>query len=477
MKIICEIFNSKGERIRSVPVNGKSIIIGRDTSAGIKLEDQRVSRKHARVEFSSRGWIVTDLNSTNGTYLNNQPLTATEFFTEKDTLRVGSHSLRFCKAESSPAEIPQTALVLAATLSSDGKERLVETLPLYICFNRESGKMALTSDPYHPDNMVKVMLTAQGFVIHNMFEKDFVYLNGRPFTKAMLKSGDTVRIGNQNCLLELKSQVPTDQFLSEETQFSGTAKKRGVWKWLVAAAVLILILGLTGYGYYRFQLKPENPYTGLLAVLEDSLNFQIAREQLFRDQQNLRDDLSQLSADDSLAMEFESQLELLRLDSYFLSQVNISREAFADTVKQFLESRRWLLLNAEHSKTCFSRLDKLDKILQEFRQDSTHNLLPEQQKQINELSAASAADTLFADSLLMATQRLSESLARLNTILARENSGYVQQQWLRYSKNIADQAGLLYNHAKKWRNSLQEYLSQIRQFRTVMNKLEYRDDT
>lgn len=47
------------------------LVLGRDSSCDLSLpEDPGISRKHARVDFDGRSWILTDLQSSNGTYLN-----------------------------------------------------------------------------------------------------------------------------------------------------------------------------------------------------------------------------------------------------------------------------------------------------------------------------------------------------------------------------------------------------------------------
>lgn len=45
------------------------LLIGRGSDAAIKLEDDYVSTRHARVAASGDEWFVEDLGSTNGTYV------------------------------------------------------------------------------------------------------------------------------------------------------------------------------------------------------------------------------------------------------------------------------------------------------------------------------------------------------------------------------------------------------------------------
>jgi len=56
-----------GKKIR---LEGYPVIIGRRESCDIILSDKSVSRRHARLEPEKGGWLLTDLDSANGTYVN-----------------------------------------------------------------------------------------------------------------------------------------------------------------------------------------------------------------------------------------------------------------------------------------------------------------------------------------------------------------------------------------------------------------------
>jgi HD-GYP domain-containing protein (c-di-GMP phosphodiesterase class II)/pSer/pThr/pTyr-binding forkhead associated (FHA) protein len=75
---------------RVIPVpDGVPITVGRVAQCDLHLDDQAVSRRHCTIERSGTGLLVTDLDSANGTYLNEQPVkTATAF--HGDVIRVGS---------------------------------------------------------------------------------------------------------------------------------------------------------------------------------------------------------------------------------------------------------------------------------------------------------------------------------------------------------------------------------------------------
>jgi len=62
---------------------------GRSSDAGLTLDDTQVSRHHARFEPSGDGAVVSDLGSTNGTYVNEQPIYTARALRPGDRVRVG----------------------------------------------------------------------------------------------------------------------------------------------------------------------------------------------------------------------------------------------------------------------------------------------------------------------------------------------------------------------------------------------------
>src|SRR5262249_54245848 len=68
-------------------------LIGRMPNAAIYLDSLAVSRQHARVVAAEGGFFVEDLGSSNGTYVNGQPIAGRVPLTEHDTLQVGPYVL------------------------------------------------------------------------------------------------------------------------------------------------------------------------------------------------------------------------------------------------------------------------------------------------------------------------------------------------------------------------------------------------
>lgn len=73
------------------------ILIGRGNDAAIRLDDDYVSTRHARIAASGDQWFVEDLGSTNGTYLGNQRLTQPTTIMLGSQVRIGKTVLELRK--------------------------------------------------------------------------------------------------------------------------------------------------------------------------------------------------------------------------------------------------------------------------------------------------------------------------------------------------------------------------------------------
>ena len=73
-------------------------IAGRSGDSGIFLPDVTVSREHARFQVDANGLSMTDLGSTNGTYVNGRRHEAGRL-SEGDELLIGKFHLRVSKGD------------------------------------------------------------------------------------------------------------------------------------------------------------------------------------------------------------------------------------------------------------------------------------------------------------------------------------------------------------------------------------------
>jgi len=78
-----------GETSRTQRFTGPEIAIGRDPVCECSLNSETVSAHHAHLSFHNTQWWVEDMNSTNGTFLNSEPVSAPTVISQNDKLRCG----------------------------------------------------------------------------------------------------------------------------------------------------------------------------------------------------------------------------------------------------------------------------------------------------------------------------------------------------------------------------------------------------
>jgi DNA-binding NtrC family response regulator len=72
---LLRLFSGEVALAQALPLHGEALELGRGTLPG-EVQDLRMSRRHARVQFDGRHFHVTDLGSQNGTFVDGEPLPA-----------------------------------------------------------------------------------------------------------------------------------------------------------------------------------------------------------------------------------------------------------------------------------------------------------------------------------------------------------------------------------------------------------------
>ena len=79
------------------PLQDKTMVFGRDEGLPGQIVAAGVSRKHLQIRFEAKTktyWAI-DMNSTNGVYLNDQPMTKETQLKNDDLIRLGEALLLF----------------------------------------------------------------------------------------------------------------------------------------------------------------------------------------------------------------------------------------------------------------------------------------------------------------------------------------------------------------------------------------------
>src|SRR5246127_5702407 len=79
------------------------MVLGRGSDCDIRINDHSVSRRHARIQPGADGYYAVDLQSTNGTFVNDVPASICKL-KDGDYLRVGNCIYRFLAGGNVEAE-------------------------------------------------------------------------------------------------------------------------------------------------------------------------------------------------------------------------------------------------------------------------------------------------------------------------------------------------------------------------------------
>ena len=81
------------------PLEGQAVSIGRASDCTIPIKDRYLSRKHAEIIANGQAWILKDLGSANGTYLNGSRVERDETLKAGDRIRLGDTEIVFETSE------------------------------------------------------------------------------------------------------------------------------------------------------------------------------------------------------------------------------------------------------------------------------------------------------------------------------------------------------------------------------------------
>jgi len=106
---ILEVLGPMGQGVTTTPIPPGGLILGRHPDCGCVVSDPQVSSRHCKIVVGPEGPVLTDLGSSNGTFVNEQRLEreAPVLLSDADSVRVGALTLRIRAAH--PAAVQPVA--------------------------------------------------------------------------------------------------------------------------------------------------------------------------------------------------------------------------------------------------------------------------------------------------------------------------------------------------------------------------------
>ncbi|MDW8251756.1 MAG: FHA domain-containing protein [Myxococcales bacterium] len=161
------IISEKGGAERRELFDKNEVVVGRLQGNDLMLQKSNVSKRHAKLIFHNGRFIVTDMESTNGTYVNGRRIGKPTIVREGDKIYVGDFVLR-CEAgpgtvlapESSPSapgprEATAAELAQIASISSPALREGISHYPLENDPDEVQPKISIPAPPKLPSGLAR----------------------------------------------------------------------------------------------------------------------------------------------------------------------------------------------------------------------------------------------------------------------------------------------------------------------------------
>lgn len=220
-----------------VLTEGATATLGRSSNNDIQIAERYVSRQHAVIQYREGIFVINDLGSSNGTFVNEKKITAPFPLFAGDNIRLYEALLTFSAAQADDvAEAQKTGrLIVAADADGQGSLTITngpqegETVPLTLAStligratsDADWGIMIQDRSVSRPHARIEQQET--GWFLYDLDSRNGTHVNGHEVhgDGRQLFDGDTVVLGSSILLFRIGweaivDQPPVTSLLSDE---------------------------------------------------------------------------------------------------------------------------------------------------------------------------------------------------------------------------------------------------------------------
>jgi ABC-type multidrug transport system ATPase subunit/pSer/pThr/pTyr-binding forkhead associated (FHA) protein len=187
---------------------GKTYVLGRDASSDIPIYSDRISRSHLQFSFENKGWVIKDLDSSNGSFIGSKKIEIHQVVkgVKIDLGGVGNFSLKVVPLEGSATQVPKAksidreatrlSKVAGGNYQKDLSDLARVRLQQRIRIGRDSASEWHIEDLNVSRNHAEIVQNGSGnYEIVDLKSTNGTFLNGTRVKREVLKTGDIISIG------------------------------------------------------------------------------------------------------------------------------------------------------------------------------------------------------------------------------------------------------------------------------------------
>jgi ABC-type multidrug transport system ATPase subunit/pSer/pThr/pTyr-binding forkhead associated (FHA) protein len=169
---------------REYVIGPLGITVGRDASCEVVVSGATVSRQHFRIDPDDRGrWILRDLNSTNGVFVNRRRVEGPLALDDGDLIGIGAAQAEYLRFQTESGRAKPWVMALPSS------ER-------WRIGRAPASDIALSFDSTVSSNHAVVMRRGDRLEIQDLRSLNGTYVNGRRIRREVLEPADTVTVGS-----------------------------------------------------------------------------------------------------------------------------------------------------------------------------------------------------------------------------------------------------------------------------------------
>jgi pSer/pThr/pTyr-binding forkhead associated (FHA) protein/thioredoxin reductase/ferredoxin len=201
---ILEVVGPLGRGVRATPIPPGGIVVGRHPACGLVLDDPQISGRHCKIVVGPEGAVISDVGSSNGTFVDDERLEPNlpRLLSPSSRVLIGGHSLRVRGARKA-AIVPTEAAAAPPRFFVEGAGARVEVTaggPLTI--GRLPTSSLVLTDPQASGQHCELRVVGAALELADVGSRNGTFLVGArgetrvaPRSPVTLAAGDTFRIG------------------------------------------------------------------------------------------------------------------------------------------------------------------------------------------------------------------------------------------------------------------------------------------